>query len=377
MFSSPRSPSSTMRKSPEAQVCIEVERGMSSFAAVDRAGVAVVASGTSISFGVTMNYRTLGRTALKISEVALGCSGYWGNRRFSEKKAVSIVRQAFDHGVNFFDTGHNYSAFHAEPRLGHALKPILSTHARSKIVISSKAGTLRRSLPPPFPQRHIKDFSPDYIESACAKSIRNLNCGYLDIFHLHGISPQQLTDELVRRLERMKSNGMFRYLGINTHVEADMRFAAATGIFDVVLTDFNVMQLDRIPVIEELHDAGIGIIVGNVLGQGHLIENRLLSARSAADLWCLARTIATSSSWKLAKTAPAMRSVLSSISEMTAAQAAVSFVLENKAVSSCIFGTTRPTNLFEVVASSGKSLADESKNAIRMAYAKQSARISA
>lgn len=323
-----------------------------------------------------MHYRTLGRTNLLVSEVALGCSGYWGNRHFSEKTAVSIVRQAFERGVNFFDTGHNYSAFNAEPRLGHAIKSILSGNDRSKIVISTKAGTLRKALPRPLPQRQTKDFSPDYIESACAKSIRNLNCGYLDIFHMHGIRPDQLTDELVLRLERMKSNGMFRYLGINTHVEADMRFAASTGVFDVVLTDFNVMQLDRIPIIEELHAAGIGVIVGNVLGQGHLIKNRILNTRSIADLWYLARTVASPASRKLAKAAPQMRSVLSSIKEMTAAQAAVSFVLENKAVSSCIFGTTRRTNLFEVIASSGKSLATESRNAIWQSFRSQ-ARISA
>lgn len=322
-----------------------------------------------------MLYRTIGRTDLLVSEVALGCSGYWGNRRFSEKAAVSIVRQAFDHGINFFDTGHNYSGFNAEPRLGYAVSDILESNDRSKIVISSKAGTLRKALPRPFPQRPTKDFSPDYIESACAKSIHNLRCGYLDIFHLHGISPHQITDDLVRRLERMKSAGMYRYLGINTHVEATMRFAASTGIFDVVLTDFNVMQLDRIAIIEELYSAGIGVIVGNVLGQGHLIKNRILSARSVADLWYLARTVASPSAWKLAKAAPPMRSVLSSIPEMTAAQAAVTFVLENKAVSSCIFGTTRPANLFEVVASSGKSLSSESKNAIRRQFSCQ-ARIS-
>jgi L-glyceraldehyde 3-phosphate reductase len=138
-----------------------------------------------------------------------------------------------------------------------------------------------------------------------------------------------------------------------------------------VLTDFNVMQLDRIPIIEELHNAGIGIIVGNVLGQGHLIKSKVLNVSSMADLWYLARTVASSSSLKLAKAAPPMRSVLSSITEMTAAQAAVSCVLENKTISSCNFGTTPKKNLIEVVAASGKLLADDSKNTIRRAFANQ------
>ena len=45
-----------------------------------------------------------------------------------------------------------------------------------------------------------KDFSPDNIESSCAKSIRNLNCDYLDIFQLHGITESQITEPLIERL---------------------------------------------------------------------------------------------------------------------------------------------------------------------------------
>ena len=42
-----------------------------------------------------MNYRKLGKTDLEISEISLGCSGYWGNKKFSEKDASSIVNEAF------------------------------------------------------------------------------------------------------------------------------------------------------------------------------------------------------------------------------------------------------------------------------------------
>lgn len=69
-----------------------------------------------------MKYRKLGNTALNVSEISVGCSGFWGNKRFSEKKAHAIIHQAFDKGINFFDTGHNYCHYHAEPRLGRALK---------------------------------------------------------------------------------------------------------------------------------------------------------------------------------------------------------------------------------------------------------------
>ena len=87
-----------------------------------------------------MKYRQLGFTDLKVSKISLGCSGFWGNSYFSRKKASSIIYAAFDRGVNFFDTGHNYSSFHAEPRLGRIVKEMLSTNDRSRLIISSKAG---------------------------------------------------------------------------------------------------------------------------------------------------------------------------------------------------------------------------------------------
>jgi len=89
-----------------------------------------------------MLYRQLGRTGLQVSAIALGCSGFWGSRQFSESQAAAIVIEAFERGVNLFDTGNNYSNFNAEPRLGRILRQILSRHPRSRLVISSKAGTV-------------------------------------------------------------------------------------------------------------------------------------------------------------------------------------------------------------------------------------------
>jgi len=72
--------------------------------------------------------RPLGRSGLQVSQVALGCSGFWGNHRFAEGQAERIVRRALERGVNLFDTGHNYSAFNAEPRLGRILQRAYASH---------------------------------------------------------------------------------------------------------------------------------------------------------------------------------------------------------------------------------------------------------
>jgi aryl-alcohol dehydrogenase-like predicted oxidoreductase len=309
-----------------------------------------------------MLYRQLGKTGLQVSEISLGCAGFWGSRRFPEATAEAIVLEAFERGINLFDTGHNYSNFNAEPRLGRILRQILSRHPRSRLVVSSKAGTLvpAGSLLPTRWRRQ-KDFSPDYIEQSCAESIRNLQCGYLDIFQLHDIDVTAITPRLLERLQRMRQQGMYRHLGIYTHQVADARFLAALpDLVEVVLTDFNLLQLAREPFIDALARAGIGVLAGTVLAQGHLLQDRVGSLRSRADAWYLARALLQPNARRLARTAATMRAALAGVREMSAAQAAFARVLHNPAIASCVFGTTRLEHLREVVDASGRRLEPQS-----------------
>ncbi len=325
-----------------------------------------------------MKYRRLGKTDLEVSEIAVGCSGYWGNHRFPEKKAEAIILEAFERGINFFDTGHNYCHFNAEPRLGRFIKNILSNHDRSKLIISTKAGTVVPSTPL-FSKRTkvYKDFSPDYIENTCAKSILNLNCDYLDVFQLHGIFESQITPQLIERLASMKEKGMFRYLGVNTHSESDMYYLSKhADIFDMVLIDYNVLQLDREPVINALSQAGIGVVAGTVLAQGHLVEGKIGSLRSFADLWYLARATIKPTGRLFSRNSKKMREALSTSNSMTATQAAFAYILENQGISSCVFGTTRIPNLIEIIEATEKTLDANCKSAIQKSFQELQEKIS-
>ncbi|WP_167505951.1 aldo/keto reductase [Desulfosediminicola flagellatus] len=319
-----------------------------------------------------MKYRKLGKTDLIVSEIGVGCSGYWGNRMFPEERAESVISMALEHGVNFFDTGHNYCSFNAEPRLGRILKKILPSQDRSKIVVSSKAGTVIPSAPL-FSRntRSSKDFSPDYIEKTCAKSIANLNCDYLDIFQLHGVEAAQVTEPLVERLLSMKQRGMFRYLGVNTHSQEDMVYVSTNAdVFDMVLIDYNVLQLDRESIISDLNQAGIGVVVGTVLAQGHLVKKKIGSLRTMADLWYLGRAVTKPASRRYFQKSRKMKAALMSSERMSNAQAAFAYILENRSISSCVFGTTNVQNLLEIMEVTNLKLEEGCKAAIRTAFSK-------
>ena len=326
-----------------------------------------------------MNYRRVGNTDLNVSEISIGCSAYWGDRNYPERKAAEIINKAFDRGVNFFDTGHNYSNFNAEPRLGRIIKDIIAKNGRSKLVISTKGGSIIGRAPI-LSLRPVKtrDFSPDAIETSCHESIKNLKCEYIDIFQLHGVSQNQITDTLIDRLFAMKKRGMFRYLGINSHTKSELEYISRhPEIFDMVLLDYNVLQLDREEVIDKLHGSGIGVVAGTVLAQGHVVKGQIGSIRNGSFFWYLARSSLKATSRRLVKASRDMREVLSSISEMSPAQAAFAYILSYTKISSCVFGTTNINNCLEVIEASGKRLSENSMLAIRKSFERLEKTISA
>ncbi|WP_312238285.1 aldo/keto reductase [Stenotrophomonas sp.] len=291
--------------------------------------------------------RPLGRSGLQVSQIALGCSGFWGNRRFAEAEAERIVRRALERGVNLFDTGHNYSAFNAEPRLGRILQRAFASHPRDGLVISSKGGTLTGQAGVSGAEQ--RDFSPEAIERSCAASLRNLQCDHLDIFQLHGIGLEQINDELLGALARMRRNGMFRLLGINTHTGATMQHLVDhPTLFDVALIDYNALQQDREPLITAMHDAGIGVLAGTVLAQGHLLPARPRVPR-LADAWYLARAWLKPSSRQLMRSARGMQRAVAAVHSQTPAQTAFAYVLQHPGIASGVLGTTRVRNLEQIL----------------------------
>lgn len=205
--------------------------------------------------------RTLGRTGLAVSPVGLGCSGFWGHRRFPEQSAANVVEHALAQGVNLLDTGHNYSGFHAEPRLGRILRPLLKQYPRDALVISSKGGTLTGQAGVSGAEQ--RNFSPAAIIASCEASLRNLGLDHLDIYQLHGASQHDINDDLLAALQRLRERGLIRHTGINTHSASTLRWMIAhPDAFAVVLLDYNALQQDREPLIDQLQAVGIGVLAG-------------------------------------------------------------------------------------------------------------------
>jgi aryl-alcohol dehydrogenase-like predicted oxidoreductase len=293
-----------------------------------------------------MQRRTLAGTDLEVSALGFGCSSWWAKSAFPEDSALALLHLAIEQGVNFFDTGSNYAGGQAERRLGKALRD----HRRERIVVGTKAGTWVAPN-----GSFYRDFSPAAVRTGIETSLRNLGLEQVDLLHLHGPPAEQVTDDLLRCLEDLKRAGKVRHCGVNGFGPLLLARVVGSDVLSTMMFDFNVLRVDRKPVIERLVRAGKGFIAATPLAQAYF-SNKLFKPKRMADLWYLARAIG--------KHRDMMRRgfsfrFLNDYSGWTGAQVALAYVLSNPLVSVAVFGTTDRGRFLENVQAASRSLPEE------------------
>jgi L-galactose dehydrogenase len=184
-----------------------------------------------------MEYTTLGRTGLKVSVAGLGCGGPsrlgMRDNSTSQERAVGLVRQAIDLGVNLIDTAQSYGT---EEVVGRAIAGI----PRDRLVISTK-----KTLPAadhPNPENEIK--------KGLEQSLNLLGTDYIDIYHLHGVEPPQYDfakERLMPAMRRLREQGKIRFIGVTEGFVQDpshqmLRDGLKADLWDVVMVGFNLLN---------------------------------------------------------------------------------------------------------------------------------------
>lgn len=188
-----------------------------------------------------MDYTTLGRTGLKVSVAGLGGGGAsrlgkaYG-RSFEE--SVAVVREAIDLGITLIDTAVVYGT---EDIVGAAIKG-----QRDKVVLSSKAWIIREGA-----GVHDLDFCTGRQFIARVEgSLKRLGTDYIDIYHLHGITAEQVpyaVSEFIPALQKLRDQGKIGHIGIterfitDTNHEASLR-ALENDCWDVIMLGFNMLN---------------------------------------------------------------------------------------------------------------------------------------
>lgn len=211
-----------------------------------------------------MNYRRLGRTGLKVSEICLGTMTF--GQGTNEAEATRIVDLAFDAGINFFDTANSYADSESEMILGKALQG-----RRRNAVVATKF------FNPMGPDVNDSGMSRFHMMQAVEDSLRRLQVDYIDIYYIHHVDTQTPLDETLRALDDLVRQGKVRYTACSNYeawrlLEAVWlsdhkgweRFAAYQPQYSLVVRD---IEQEIIPVCEL---KGIGVVVWSPLGGGFL-----------------------------------------------------------------------------------------------------------
>ena len=153
-----------------------------------------------------MDYRTLGRTGVKVSPLCLGAMmfGAWGNQDHDD--SVRIIHRALDAGVNFIDTADVYSAGESEEIVGKAL----AGGKRAGVVLATKVHGAMGDDP------NAQGNSRRWIITECENSLRRLGTDWIDLYQIHRPSPDTDVDETLGALTDLVRQGKIRYFGSST-----------------------------------------------------------------------------------------------------------------------------------------------------------------
>jgi aryl-alcohol dehydrogenase-like predicted oxidoreductase len=202
-----------------------------------------------------MEFTTLGRTGLSVSVAGLGCGGHSRlglGTGHDHRHARRVVDAAIDLGINFIDTARAYGT---ERVVGEAIQG-----RRDGLVLSTKAS-------PGFGEELLTAAG---LRESLEASLVRLGTDYVDVFHLHGVVPEQYAycmAELVPELLRQQQAGKIRFLGITERFAADTRhdlFARALpdDRFDVIMVGHNLLNPSaRHSVFPLTRSHGVGTLI--------------------------------------------------------------------------------------------------------------------
>lgn len=153
-----------------------------------------------------MEYRSLGRTGVKVSVFCLGCWNF-GDRTVPED-AYGIIDLALDAGINFLDTANSYGRGRSEQVIGEAL---VRNGKRHQIILSTK---VHRSMADDDPNGEGN--SRRHIIEQCEASLHRLQTDYIDLYQIHRPQSDIPIDETLRALDDLIRSGKVRYIGSST-----------------------------------------------------------------------------------------------------------------------------------------------------------------
>lgn len=214
-----------------------------------------------------MQYRSLGRSGIKVSTISLGSWLTFGHKT-DEADTMECVRRAFDLGINLFDTADVYAAGRAEEVLGAALAQL----PRHEYVLATKAYF------PVGPGPNDRGLSRKHILEQVHRSLQRLGTDYVDLFQCHRYDDETPLDETLRAIDDLITQGKVLYGGVSMwsaeNIEDAVELGAKHGLRRLISNQpqYHMLQpeIETNGVLDVCAREGLGLIVYSPLARGLL-----------------------------------------------------------------------------------------------------------
>lgn len=215
-----------------------------------------------------MQYKTLGKTGMKISGVGLGCMGlsHAFGTPLGKREAADKVRAAFDLGYTLFDTAECYTGTNPdgttaynEEAVGEGIRGI-----RDKIVLCTKCGV-----------RHLGDHlemdsRPETLRKSLEGSLKRLGTDYIDLYYQHRVDPKVEPEVVAETMAQFIKEGKIRAWGISAVGEDYLRRANAVCPVSAVQNMYSLIDRDTETLFPALEELGVTLVAFTPLAKGFL-----------------------------------------------------------------------------------------------------------
>jgi len=272
-----------------------------------------------------VEYRTLGKTGLKVSALSFGASSLGGVFRDVDRdEAIRAVHVSLDLGINLIDVSPYYALTKAETMLGAALKGI----ARDRYYLATKVGRYGHTIAD-------FDFSAKRVTASVDESLARIGVDHIDVIQCHDIefgSLDQVANETLPALRKLQQTGKVQFIGITGLPLKAFRYVADRAEIDTILSycHYELNDTALLELVPYLKQKDIGVISASPLGMG------LLSTRGTPD-WHPAPAHVKET---CAKAAAHCRAKGASIEKL-----AVQFAVVQPAIATTLVGSANPDNM--------------------------------
>lgn len=308
-----------------------------------------------------MNYRFLGNTGMKVSELCLGAMTF--GRESSKELSFQMLDRFVEAGGNFIDTANVYGRGVSEEIVGRWLKD----KPRDDFVIATKVRGAMGEGP------NEVGLSRKHILSAVEASLRRLNTDYVDLYQVHGWDSATPLEETLSTLDGLVKSGKVRYIGASNYsgwqLQKAIDLSRQMGWESFVCLQPLYNLLDRATeweLIPVCHNEGLGLIVWSPLRGGWLSgkfrrgmtappdDTRIKTAEEQgwSEAWS---TYNNERTWNIIDELLAVAEEI----DKSPAQVALNWVLHRPGVTAPIVGARRMEHLEDNLGAAGWSLSDE------------------